>query len=180
MSIRKRVILFLCVAVVFASSIAFSQDIIPFEYNKDFSVFAQALPHPQMDADVDIQPDILPGICEKLNLNEEQKKKLDEVRLKTQKENIKLRADLQVKRLELKELIESEKTNQDEIDKKIQEIEKIRTQLLKNKVNTMLEVKKILTPEQREKLKTLRPDVKCMKERRPKKFKDKMKKMKDR
>lgn len=132
MKVVKRVLLLLGLILILPGSLTFTQ----------------GMPEPDVD--------IPPGVVEKLGLSKEQKQRLEKLQMEMEKENIKVQAELRIKRLELKSLLDEENPNRKEIDKKVQEIGGLHTQLLKNKVYSILELKKVLTPEQEEKLKTMR------------------------
>ncbi|NOZ56360.1 MAG: Spy/CpxP family protein refolding chaperone [Calditrichaeota bacterium] len=91
-----------------------------------------------------------------LNLTDEQRKQIQELRLKLAKETLPLRNELGVKRLELKELMMADKPNLKAIEGKIDEIKKLEASLQKKRVENRLAVRSILTPEQQEKLAKLR------------------------
>ncbi len=91
---------------------------------------------------------------QKLNLTDEQKEKLNELRVKFQKENIKIKSDLQIKNIELRELKRKETSDLGPINKKIDEIAAIKAQLQKNAVECNKLRMDLYTPEQKEILKT--------------------------
>lgn len=92
----------------------------------------------------------------KLELTQEQKEKIRDTRLDFQKQNIKLKADLKIARLELRSLMADEEADKAKIYQKIEEISALRTELAKNRVDQKMAVRDILTKEQRDKLKELR------------------------
>jgi len=84
-----------------------------------------------------------------LNLTDEQKAKMSDLRLALQKKLLPLKSDLQSKMTNLRLLKTEENPNLNKIDKLIDETGKLRTQMQKEKVRHQLEVRKILTPDQR-------------------------------
>lgn len=87
--------------------------------------------------------------CMGLALTEEQQKKIDALKTSLHKALLPLRADLKVKKAELEKLLIAEKPSTTAIDKKIEEIGALRTQIQKALVHHRLQVREILTPEQR-------------------------------
>lgn len=85
---------------------------------------------------------------QRLNLTEEQKNKMADLRLAHQKEILPLRTELQGKRADLRLLKTEANPNLNKIDQVIEQIEKIRTKMQKARVRHQLEIRKILTPEQ--------------------------------
>ena len=92
----------------------------------------------------------------KLNLSDEQRKQIQDLRLKLAKETLPLRNELGVKRLELKQLMTADKPNLKAIESKIDEIKKLEASLQKKRVENRLAIRGILTPEQQKKLAELR------------------------
>ena len=87
-----------------------------------------------------------------LNLSENQKERIAEVRESHQRERIQTQADLRLARLELRKLMRAEDPNQDAIDDQIDRMSSIRAEMMKSRVDQRLEVREILTPEQRNQL----------------------------
>jgi Spy/CpxP family protein refolding chaperone len=83
-----------------------------------------------------------------LNLSDEQKSKMADLRLAFQKEILPLRTELQGKITEIRLLKTEDQPNINKIDQAIEQAEKIRTKIQKARVRHQLEVRKILTPEQ--------------------------------
>lgn len=84
-----------------------------------------------------------------LELTEEQQKKIDALKTNLHKALLPLNADLKVKKAELEKLRIAENPSTTAIDKKIEEIGALRTQIHKALVHHRLQVREILTPEQR-------------------------------
>lgn len=96
------------------------------------------------------------GLREKLGLTDEQVDKLKAIKLEHGKVAIKTRAELKIKELELRELMQATESDEFAIKTKVKEIEELRTQLMMNRINGRLEARKVLTEKQLKKLKELR------------------------
>ncbi|GEM_PF-1010776 len=86
-----------------------------------------------------------------LELTKDQQSKLETMGVDFQKEIIPMRAQLQVMKIELQQLIRSD-AKQMEIDAKIDQIGRLRADLQKKQVGHRMAMRAVLTPEQREKL----------------------------
>jgi len=84
----------------------------------------------------------------RLNLSDEQKSKISDLRLAHQKEMLPLQTELRSKMAELRLLKTEDKADLNKIDQLIDHSEKIRTKIQKAKVRHQLEIRKMLTPEQ--------------------------------
>ncbi len=84
-----------------------------------------------------------------LNLTAEQQSQISDLRLQLQKEMLPLRSELMTKRNELKLLMTAEKPDMGKINRKIEEISKIRTEIQKKRVAHRLKIRSLLTEEQR-------------------------------
>ena len=99
-----------------------------------------------------------PGIlakAETLELTTEQIKKIKAMRLDMAKKKIRLRSGLELKQLELKELISADEPDMRRIEAKIDEMAPLRTELQKKRIEHRLAIRDILTPEQKTKLELL-------------------------
>lgn len=94
-------------------------------------------------------------IADEIGLTSEQQEKLRKLFLDSKKEDIRTKADLQILKLELGDLLEQDNPNVKQVDKKIDEMTKLQSKMMKSKIHALLEGKKILTDEQIEKIKTL-------------------------
>jgi len=90
-----------------------------------------------------------------LGLTDEQAEKLHQIFIDTRKANIKTRADLEIKRMELHELMRADATDRDAALKKVQEISALREQMMRQHVESMLAAKTVLTPEQQQKFRAM-------------------------
>jgi Spy/CpxP family protein refolding chaperone len=82
-------------------------------------------------------------------LTDEQQKKIDALDLETEKVLLPMKAQIEVKAAELKGLALAENPDKGAIDKKIEEIGVLRTQIMKKKILNKLAVRALLTPDQR-------------------------------
>jgi Spy/CpxP family protein refolding chaperone len=89
------------------------------------------------------------AFMDELALTKEQQKKLDDMRSTNRKEMIPLRAQVQVKQIELNELFDSD-ASISTINSKIDEIGKLRTDIAKRQAAHRIAMRQVLTPEQRE------------------------------
>lgn len=89
------------------------------------------------------------SLREELALTKEQLKKMDEMRSAHQKEMIPLRAQVQVKQIELNELFDSD-ASLSTVNNKIDEISKLKTDIAKKQAAHRIAMRQLLTPEQRE------------------------------
>ena len=120
--------------------------------------FAQpAAPEPAEEFDGFDRPGMHEMMAEKLGLSAEQKEQIRKITLDARKKNIEVEAKGKVARIELHELMAADAPDQHKINAKITELSQTHETLLRSRVETMLAVKKILTPEQRAKMKELRP-----------------------
>ena len=84
----------------------------------------------------------------KLELTDEQVKKVKSVLTDARKKSIGLRADARVAGIELREMVSQETVDKAKIGAKVDEIAKIRGDLLRARTDAALAVREVLTPEQ--------------------------------
>ncbi len=87
-------------------------------------------------------------MTEKLELTDEQVQKIKGVLTDARKKRIGLRADVRVANIELREMVSQETADKDKIGAKVDEIAKIRGDLLRARTDAALAVREVLTPEQ--------------------------------
>jgi Spy/CpxP family protein refolding chaperone len=92
-----------------------------------------------------------------LGLTDEQADGLRQIMVEAQKSAMKMRADIGVRRIELRELMRAEEPDRDAVMKKVQEISDLRGQMMKQRVESLLDSKSVLTPEQQKKVVRLAP-----------------------
>ena len=87
-----------------------------------------------------------------LNLSQDQIEKLQQLRLKHQKETLELRNTLQTKRLELQTLLASKDVDEEKVNLILEEMGKLKTELWKKTIHYRLKMRNVLTKEQWDKL----------------------------
>ena len=95
---------------------------------------------------------------EALELTQEQKDQLKSVRLDGKKKMIQYRADMQLARIELKELLIQKSPNQGQVDKVVAKITAAQAKITESRVRQKLGMKEILTEEQLKKIKEMTKD----------------------
>lgn len=108
---------------------------------------------------------MLLGCAKKIGLEEAQIDKIKSIHLSSQKNIIKLRADLEIARLELKELMSADSPNKSKVNSKIDELSQLKAKIQKIEAGTKIDVMSVLTAEQKQSFKEYR--MKSMKECRP-------------
>lgn len=96
-----------------------------------------------------------PAIREQLGVSADQAAKIRQQEADFRKTAIRSRADLEVKRIDLREMMTADKPDRTAIDAKLQEISTSRLAFEKSAVNYRLNSRDALTPEQRQKLRDL-------------------------
>jgi hypothetical protein len=96
-----------------------------------------------------------PKVVEKPGITPEQQKQLSDSWRETHKKTIKLMAELRIARLELEEALEGSRIDKSAIDKKVDEIARIKGDLLRALVAQRIAAKEILTPEQQKQLREI-------------------------
>lgn len=95
---------------------------------------------------------------EKLGITTDQATKIRQQTTDFRKAEIRGRADLEVKRIELRDLLAAENPDRSAIDQKLQEISAARLTSEKSAIDYHLAMRSALTPEQRQKLDQMRMD----------------------
>ena len=93
-----------------------------------------------------------PAMREKLGISAEQVGAIRKQESDFRKTEIRDRADLEVKRVDLQDLLEADKPDRAAIDSKLQEISTARLALEKSAIHYRLAMREAITPEQRQKL----------------------------
>lgn len=99
-----------------------------------------------------------PEFRKRLGITDEQAEKIRTQSSEFRKAEIRNRADLEIKHVELQELVAAEKPDRAAIDTKLQEISAIRLAGEKAAMDYRLNMREVLTAEQREKLQHLREE----------------------
>ena len=87
-----------------------------------------------------------------LRLEDPQVERLRQIVLETAKANVRIRAEIEVRSIELREALRGDKADRDEILKKAQEISGLRGEMMKHNVEAILAAKAVLSPEQQRRL----------------------------
>jgi Spy/CpxP family protein refolding chaperone len=90
-------------------------------------------------------------MVKELGLNDEQTKAVKNVLIEALKNNIKLRADARVARIELGQLITKDEPDKAAIHAKVDQIVSLQGAIMRQRTDTVLAVREVLTPAQREK-----------------------------
>ena len=91
-------------------------------------------------------------MLEKLDLTDDQRVQIRQVRMATEKAMVRLKADAKIARMELEEIMGEAKPNREDVKATLAVINAARSKMLEKKVNLRLEMKQILTPEQQGKM----------------------------
>jgi Spy/CpxP family protein refolding chaperone len=97
------------------------------------------------------------AVAERLGLTAEQRAEMQKVGVAFRKEHIRQRAELQVARLELRELLTAAAIDDKAVLAKAQEISQLQSAQTRRMIEHRLAVAKILTPEQRQQARSLGP-----------------------
>ncbi|MBX7151857.1 periplasmic heavy metal sensor [bacterium] len=100
--------------------------------------------------------DMIQKVQDDVNLTKEQRDKIKKIHSELQKLNIPIKSQIELKRIDLKELVDSDSPNKDQIAAKVKEIESLKTQIKINRINARIDTRNILTKEQRDKLDQMR------------------------
>jgi len=90
-----------------------------------------------------------------LGLDEKQKEAVKGIVRKTMKETIKQRADLDIARIDLKDLLDKDSVNMKAVESKLKQIASSETDIRLSRIKEHEEIKSKLTPDQRKKLKEM-------------------------
>ena len=99
-----------------------------------------------------------PDVRKQVGISDDQFAKLRQQESDFRKTEIRERADLQVKRIDLRDLLSADKPDRSAIDAKLQEISTAQLALEKSAVDHRLDMRDAVTPEQRDKLRQLMRD----------------------
>ena len=84
-----------------------------------------------------------------LGLTDEQVGRLHKIGVEAEKASVQTRADMELRHIELRELMRAENPDHDAIMQKLDEVNALRGKMEKQQVETMLSARGVLTPEQR-------------------------------
>jgi len=88
-----------------------------------------------------------------LGLSDQQTDALKAIRIRVTKDTIKKRADLQLARVDLREILQKDPVDMKAVEASLKKVESARTDLKLTHIKAWQEMKAVLTPEQRKKLK---------------------------
>ena len=95
-----------------------------------------------------------PRVRQYLGLTDEQVGRLHKIGVDAQKASVQTRADLELRHIELRELLRADNPDHDAIMQKLDQVNALQGKMEKQRVETMLSAKSVLTPEQQKKIKT--------------------------
>ena len=95
-----------------------------------------------------------PRVRTYLGLSDEQVGRLHKIGVDAQKASVQNRADMELRHIELRELLRADNPDHDAIMAKLDEVNALRGKMEKQRVETMLSARSVLTPEQLKKIKT--------------------------
>lgn len=97
-----------------------------------------------------------PEMREQLGLTEEQAEQLRALRSDAAKSGIRTRAELTIKQMELRELLQAEEPDRARIEKKVRELSDARYTAQMQRIDQRLAFRSVLTPDQRKEMRNLR------------------------
>lgn len=103
-----------------------------------------------------------PGAPDDLNLSKEQIEKIKKIQTAAQKLNIPLKSDMELKQMELKDLMSADPPDKNAISAKVKEMDALRTQIKLNRINSRIDCRNVLTKEQKDKMEQMRAQRKMM------------------
>ena len=95
-----------------------------------------------------------PRVRQYLGLTDEQVGRLHTISVDAQKASVQTRADMELRHIELREMMRADNPDQSAIMAKLDEVNALRGKMQKQNVETMLSARSVLTPEQQKKVKT--------------------------
>ena len=99
-----------------------------------------------------------PRIAREIDLSDEQSRRIEEIFVKSRPRLIDLKADLEKKQLDLRQTLEHD-ADRGEVERKLDTVEAARRDLQKTRVLMLLDMRKVLKPEQWERLKQMREEI---------------------
>lgn len=95
-----------------------------------------------------------PRVRQYLGLTDDQVTRLHEIGINAEKSAVQTRADLELRHIELRELLRADNPDHDAIMNKLDQINALQGKMEKQRVETMLSARAVMTPEQLKKIKT--------------------------
>jgi len=99
-----------------------------------------------------------PRVRAALNLTDEQVGRFHKLAVESEKSSVKTHAELELRGIELRELLRAENPDHDSVMKKVDEISVLRGQTARQHMETLLAARSVLTPEQEKKLRSFREE----------------------
>ncbi len=106
------------------------------------------------------------SLAKEIGVSEEQVKKIKELSIATEKKMIKIRADMELKEIDLREVLDADKPDEGKAVNLIKEIMKKKTEAWILKIKQRIAMKKTLTTEQMEKLEGFKREHRMGKDRK--------------
>jgi len=97
-----------------------------------------------------------PRVRQYLGLTDDQVARLHKIGVDAQKASVQTRADMQLRHIELRELLRADNPDHDAIMQKLDEVSALQGKMQKQRLEAMLSARGVLTPDQVKKLKTFR------------------------
>jgi Spy/CpxP family protein refolding chaperone len=98
------------------------------------------------------------GLLKGLDLDEQQKTSIGEIRSRMMKDTIKREADVRIAHLELKDLLAKDPVDMKAVEAKVRQAEGLKTEMKLSHLKALEEIKAKLTPEQRKKFREMKAD----------------------
>ena len=108
----------------------------------------QAMMRPEMIRQLLRNPEVL----KRFGITDDQRKKLEDILFNTEKTGIEAQAVMQVRRLELRHLLQADNPDRGAIDKKLQEVSQAQTALVRARLNELLDARSVFSKDQLEKI----------------------------
>lgn len=105
---------------------------------------------------------ISPEMPDDLNLTKDQTDKMKKIRNTARKQNIPIKGDIQLKQMELQDLMAMDSPDKNAIAVKVKEIDALRTQIKLNKMNARIDCRNVLTKDQKDKIEQMRTQRRLM------------------
>jgi len=93
-----------------------------------------------------------------LNLTDDQVSRLHRIGVDAQKTAVQTRASLQLRSIEMRELLRADNPDQDAVLKKVDEVSALRAQMYRQNIQTLLAARNVLSPDQQKKLHSFRSE----------------------
>lgn len=98
------------------------------------------------------KPGFIEKIAAELGVSASTVRKIKDLAFKSEQQHIKLRAEVDMARLELRRLMDADQPNVGQVMKQVEAVGRVETELKKNRIGLMLAVRGHLSPAQRDKL----------------------------